>query len=110
MTDQVPNPAHEHHRPARHFGVVLRKGTTGLGPNLATELLDVTADGVGVRTLTALARHEDVEVEITPPGSGKVIKLRGAIGECRTIGDGTFLAEVRLRHRLSYPQLAELTR
>lgn len=98
-------------KPARrHMGVVCRAGTSGLGPNLARAVVDLTEDRIKVRLNAPIPLNEEVEVELTPPGVGKPFKLRGSVATCRPSTDGkSFIAKVLLRHRLTFRQLAELT-
>ena len=51
-----------------------------------------------------------MEAEVTPPGNGKALKFRGAVDACRPARDGkTSVAKIRLRHRLTFRQFADLT-
>jgi hypothetical protein len=114
MTETLPTPGAPPGpaaKPARrHMGVVCRPGTSGLGPNLARGLVDLTEDRIQVRLNAPIALKAEVEVELTPPGVGKPLKLRGAVVTCRPSTDGkSFVAKVLLRHRLTFRQLAELT-
>jgi hypothetical protein len=113
MTDTLPTPASPSksapRRPARHIGIVCRKGLTGLGPNLAVALLDVTEDRLKVRLTGPVKVGDEVETELVPPGSGKPLKLRGDAITCRASGSGTFVAKVLLRHRLTFQELAAIT-
>jgi len=96
--------------PRAHLGVVVRRGTTGLGPNLAIGLVDLTEDRLKIRLTAPVPVGEDMEVELTPPGNGRALKLRGAVATCRPARDGkASVAKVRLRHRLTFRQLADLT-
>ena len=114
MTETLPTPGAPPGPAAkaarRHMSVVCRPGSTGLGPNLARGLVDLTEDRVKVRLNAPIPVGEDVEVELTPPGVGKPLKLRGSVVTCRPSTDGkSFVAKVLLRHRLTFRQLAELT-
>ena len=114
MTDTLPTPASPSgpvaRHPRRHLGVTCRRGTTGLGPNLAVDLVDLTEDRLKVRLTAPVPVGEDVEAELTPPGNGKSIRLRGVVTACRPSRDGkASVAKVALRHRLTFRQLADLT-
>ena len=113
MTDTLPTPASASRsaprRPSRHIDITCRKGATGLGPNLGVALLDVTEDRLKVRLKSAVPVGEDVEVELTPPGSGKPMKLRGTAVTCRPSGGGTFVSKILLRHRLAFRELSDIT-
>jgi hypothetical protein len=82
----------------------------GLGPNLAVALIDISEDGLGVRLKASLAAGDEVSVELSAPGVRKSLKMVGDIRWCREVGDGTFAAGVRLRRRLTYAQLNDMTR
>jgi hypothetical protein len=113
MTDTLPTPAAAAGPAARaarrHLGVVVRRGTTGLGPNIAVGLLDLTEDRLKFRLTAPVPVGDDVEVELTPPGNGKTLKLRGAVLTCRPSRDGkSSVVKVRLRHRLTFREFADL--
>jgi hypothetical protein len=114
MTDTLPTPARPSgpvaRQPRRHLAVTCRPGSTGLGPNLAVGLVDVTEDRLKLRLTGPIPVGQDVEVELCAPGVGRPIKLRGAVLTCRASVDGkTSVAKVQLRHRLTFRELAELT-
>jgi hypothetical protein len=112
MTETLPTPGAPPataRPPRRHIGVVIRRGTTGLGPNLGVGLVDLTVDRFKVRLTNPVAVGDDLEVELSPPGSGKALKFRGQVVTCRPSADGkTSVAKVLLRHRLTFRELAEL--
>jgi hypothetical protein len=114
MTETIPTPGAPPGPAARtarrHIAVVCRSGTTGLGPNLARGLVDLTEDRIKVRLNSPIPVGEDVEIELSPPGVGKPIKLRGSVATSRPSTDGkSFVSKVLLRHRLTFRQLADLT-
>jgi hypothetical protein len=114
MIDTLPTPASSSvpaaRQPRRHLGVVCRRGTSGLGPNLAVGLVDLTEDRLKFRLTAAVPVGEDMEIELTPPGNGKSLKLRGEVIACRPARDGkASVAKVRLRQRLTFRQFADLT-
>ena len=114
MTDTLPTPGSSSapvaRQPRRHLGIVCRRGTTGLGPDLAVGIVDVTEDRLKVRLTAPVPVGDELEADLTPPGNGKVMRLRGVVAACRPSRDGkSSVAKVRLRHRLTFRQLAELT-
>lgn len=94
----------------RRVQLVFRKGTLGLGPNLGISLADVGEDGLGVRLNAPVSAGEDATVELIRPGVSKPLRLVADVRWCRPAGDGTFLAGLRLRRRLPYLLLTDLTR
>lgn len=114
MTDTLPTPGQPSapvaRRPRRNITVVLRQGSTGLGPNIARGLVDLTEDRLKVRLNAPVTVGQDVEVELTPPGVGRPLKLRGTVTTSRQSRDGkAFVAKVQLRHRLTFKELTDLT-
>lgn len=93
----------------REAALVLRRGFTGLGPNLAIGLVDVNPDGLGVQLNAPMNFGDEVEVELTSPGVGKPLKLAGEVRWNMAVGDGTFRAGIKLRRRLTQADIANLT-
>jgi hypothetical protein len=86
----------------RRVGASCRRGTSGLGQDIGIDLADASEDGLGVRTRSPLAFGEEVTVELSRPGVSRPMVLVGDVRWCEASADGTFLAGVRLRRRLSY--------
>jgi len=97
-------------RPARSaVRVVLRAGTMGLGPNLATGLVDLSEDGLCVLSKLPLKVGSEAEVCLDKAGSQKPLKLVAEVRWCN--GDETtgYRVGLRLRHRLLYTQITDFT-
>jgi c-di-GMP-binding flagellar brake protein YcgR len=54
--------------------IEVRKGTMGLGPNLALHLLDLSVDGAGVLMKNELQEKDEVEIILSGHGVGPNIK------------------------------------
>src|SRR5262245_11631874 len=91
--------------------VAVRKGTLGLGPNLAVAGLEISDDGIQVRIKSELKAGEEVEVRLTGVGRSKPVPLIANVRWCRldaTDPSGkTFLLGAQFRHRLTHAQIAE---
>lgn len=94
---------------SRGAAVVLRRGRTGAGPNLAIGLIDVTPQGLGVLLIAPLAFGDEVEVELSSPGVDKPLKMAGEVRWGMAVGDGTFRAGIQLGRRLTQVDIANLT-
>lgn len=94
----------------RRVQLVYRKGTLGLGPNLGISLADVGEDGLGVRLSAQVKPGEEASLELIRPGVSKPLRLVADVRWCRPADDGTYLAGLRLRRRLPYLMLTDLTR
>jgi hypothetical protein len=115
FTDPISGKRHERRLArrllvTRRVQLIFRKGTLGLGPNIGVALADVGEDGLGVRLTTPIAKGEDASLELTRPGVSKPLRLVAEVRWCRPAEDGTFLAGLRLRRRLPYLVLTDLTR
>jgi Tfp pilus assembly protein PilZ len=89
----------------RRVGVAIQEGTSGLGPNIAVGLANVSDDGLGVRINAPIPVGLEVSVELFLPGVHKPIKLVGEVRWCSPVGDSTHQAGLRLRRRLTYSEL-----
>jgi PilZ domain len=90
--------------------VALRTGTLGLGPDLATGLVDVSEDGLCVQLRAPVAQGLDAEIILERVGNGRLIKLVGDVRWCAGDGASGFKAGLRLRRRLPYKELMDLAR
>jgi hypothetical protein len=88
----------------------VRRGTTGLGPDLAVGVTDLSEDGVGVRLRAPVQPKEECEVILTRAGGGRPIKAQAEVRWCAPAGDGTHRAGLRFRHRLARKDLMDLTK
>ena len=93
----------------RGAALVLRRGFTGVGPNLAIGLVDVNPDGLGVQLNAPLTYGDEVEIELSSPGIGKPLRAVGEVRWSMAVGDGTFRAGIKLRRRLTPADIANLT-
>jgi PilZ domain len=80
---------------------------SGLGPNLATGLVNLSEEGAAV-LVNALARvGEEVEVVFRQP-NGMALKMEADVRWCNAIGCGQYEAGVQFRRRLSAEELLDL--
>jgi hypothetical protein len=96
-------------RPPRYgTRVQVRRGGLGVGPDVAVELLDVSAGGARVRVRGRLHPGDRVLVALTPPGgkweSGGPAEVRW----CAAEPDDTAQVGLRFHRSLLERQLAEL--
>jgi hypothetical protein len=99
-------------RPLKH-GVVLtvRKGTLGLGPDLAVAGQEISEDGLRARVRAALKEGEEIEIGLTGVGRGKPTLLIGDVRWCQPDENDrsgkTFVIGAQFRHRLSFSQIGQ---
>lgn len=98
-----------HRRPARpRAEVEFRRGATGLGPNLAHELVDVSDDGLCVHLKESVTPGDEVEVAVGRPLGGKLHKRHARVRWCRPAWGSGFLVEVVFSKRLSIVEVNEV--
>lgn len=85
-----------------------RRGSLGLGSDLAVELIDVSDDGLCVLLKEPVAPGEEAEVAIGRPMGGKLTKRIVRVAWCRPGWRKGFLVEVVMSRRLSHVQVNEL--
>ena len=95
-------------RPLKHgVDITVRKGTLGLGPNLAIKGVEISDDGVQVLVKSELKPGEEVEVGLTPVGRSKPTPFIADVRWCQPDEAGKgFQLGVQFRHRLTYAQFA----
>jgi hypothetical protein len=86
-----------------------RKGTLGLGPNLAEAALDMCASEARVLLKEPLPKGIEVELIIHGAGSAPVRRL-GKVVATAPLDDGKCVVRVTLEGSLSYAELQRLTR
>ncbi len=111
MTD--PRPTSNRRRGPRRraqSGVRLScvRGLSGLGPNLARSLLDVSECGARLLARSAVDPGREVEVSLQGPAEQRPHLHRGSVAWCVPAANGEFILGVRFQHYLSYEQLGRL--
>jgi hypothetical protein len=99
----------ERRQPKAGTDVSYRRGSLGLGPEVAARLLDVSEGGAMLIMGEPLLLGEDVEVNITPPGHSRPLVRMGIVARCRPLEEGGFAAGVEFQSYLSYADLFQLT-
>jgi hypothetical protein len=94
---------------ARSTKVTCHQGLFGMGPNLATGLLDVSESGARLRTKAELKVGGEVEVGLLGPGHLRPVKLPGRVIWCLPTAEGDFVVGVEFQRYLSYADLQRLS-
>ena len=97
-------------RPVRG-GVALdvRRVCSEYEPNLAQKLLNVSAEGIGIRLTVPVLPGDELQVNVCRADGSSLVKGLGEVRWCRPIGGGLFAAGLRLVRRLTLTELAELS-
>jgi hypothetical protein len=93
----------------RSITVSCRKGSLGLGPNLAVALLDLSEGGVRLTVKEPLEHGQEIEIELTAPGQGRPLRLLATIVWAIAAADGTHAIGARFHRRMAYADLQRLT-
>lgn len=106
-------PHHERRRvrrkvPRRGTVVCCRKGTLGLGRDLAMRTRDLCEEGISLLVKEWITPPTDVEISLTAVGTSKPIVVIGQVVWCNPMETG-FLIGVRFQERIGYVQFTSLT-
>ena len=85
-----------------------RKGTLGLGPNLAISIHDLGEEGMSLLVKEWITPPADVEIAFTAVGTSKPTVVIGQVVWCNPMQTG-FLIGVKFRERIAYMQFTSLT-
>jgi hypothetical protein len=96
--------------PRHGVRIVLRAGTLGLGPDLATGLVDVSEDGLCVQVKSPLKPGSDAEIVLDKVGTSRPMKLVADVRWCAPDAANGYRAGLRLRRRLPYKELVDLAK
>lgn len=111
MTEENrPTAAGERRRSRRYapkggMKVTCRKGASGLGPNLALSVLDVSEGGTRLVLGEPLEPGQEVEVILQPVGYAKGFKASGRVVWCVEVASGGHAAGIAFNERLEYLSL-----
>ena len=86
------------------------RNTMGLGPNIASALLDLSETGLRVILKEAATVGQQVEVNLESAGSGRVSKMPADVVWIVPGADGTFVVGLHLQKSLGYSDLMALTK
>ncbi len=94
-------------RPLKNgVGITVRKGTLGLGPNLAAGGEELSLDGVQLRVKCEMKKGDEIEIGLTGIGRSRPMVLVADVRWCREDEETeTFLVGAKFRRRLAYADL-----
>src|SRR5262245_16453390 len=108
---RVTPPPSARRRPARAgIGIEVRRFGQARGPELADALVDLSADGLGIRLEVQMVLGDRVDITLRPPGAARPISRVGQVRWCRPDAGGRYLAGISLVHPLSPVELQALIR
>jgi hypothetical protein len=86
----------------------LRRTCSNSEPNLATSLLNISAEGIGARLTVSVLPGDELQVTICRANGSSIVRLLGEVRWCRPMGGGLFAAGLLLSRRLTFAELAKL--
>ncbi len=95
-------------KPCGYVQLECRKGSIGLGKNVATMLLDVSETGARLVISLELPAMQQVELIISATGIRNSIKRFGLVRWQLKLDDGTFCIGVEFEKRLDYADVQKL--
>ncbi len=97
-------------KPRSTAKVECRRGTLGLGPNLAVELLDICESGVGLMLKSAVNLDEEVEVVIRDFGQSKAIKQVARVCWCLPQPGDRFVVGLQFDTYVAYAAVQQVSK
>src|SRR5262245_35665094 len=90
----------------RGVAITVRKGTLGLGPNLAAGGEELSLDGIQLRVKCEMKKGDEIEIGLTGIGRSKPVMLVAEVRWCREDDEtDTFFIGAKFRGRLVYADL-----
>jgi hypothetical protein len=95
--------------PRGRFKVELRKGTLGLGPNLAEALEDLSESGARLVLKALVAKGDEVELTLTGQGHLRPIKVVADVVRFEPLDGQRCRVGLRFQRLLKYADFQQLT-
>lgn len=107
-SDRRERRAHQRKSPRGRCIAKLFRGTLGLGPNLALELLDISLSGARLRIVENLRPGEQVTLYLLGQGHLRPVKVLGHVVWCRP-DDPVYICGLTFEKFLAYADFLHIT-
>lgn len=108
-TSSMANRRTSSRRPPRgNVTITVRKGSLGLGNNVAVLFLDLSEGGIRLIVNEDLDRQSEVEVHISAYGLKKPLKTVGAVRWVMPLDNGLYCIGIQFEKRLPYRDVTTL--
>ncbi len=77
-------------------------GKLGLGPNIATQILDISETGARLRVREECILQQEIEIYLSSASHRKPIRMRGEVVWCVRTNDGDYCVGVQFRGNLAF--------
>jgi hypothetical protein len=109
-TKRLPRPRARRSPAKAGCKVSCRRGSMGMGPNLALAILDVSETGIRLRVREALQPRQEIEVGLEGLGHARPLRLSAQVAWCVATADDFYCIGARFQNRLTYQDLNKLAR
>lgn len=96
-------------KPRGKLRLECRRGTIGLGQNLAQSLLDLSQTGACLIVGPGLKVKDEVEIIVSSTAAPRPVKVHGTVVWCEALDASRFSIGVRFHKQISYQDLNNLT-
>lgn len=93
----------------KHTAVICRKGSLGLGPNVAVRIEDISGDGIRLLIKVAVQRGDELEITLQPAGFGQPVVRHGTVVWCCGPDENQYHVGVKFDKTLQYNELFVMT-
>jgi hypothetical protein len=100
---------HLRRRPKGTTRVTCSRGGLGLGPNIASGLLDISETGVRLLVRGPVVLTKEVSVTLESPQYRKPLRLVGRAAWCLATVEGLYCVGIEFEKRLKYMDWQKLT-
>jgi c-di-GMP-binding flagellar brake protein YcgR len=105
---QTNRRAEARHPPRARVKIECRKDL-GLGPNLATAVLDISQIGAKITTTAEIPISEEVEIKLLSHALQKPVKVLANVVRIEALKNGAYSVGVRFQKPVTYAELRLLT-
>jgi hypothetical protein len=89
--------------------VTCQQGNTGLGPNLAVSILDISETGIRLMVNRSLEKNEEIEINLLSLGNPRPMKLLANVVWSVAAAEGNYCVGARFQKRIQYSDFSRLT-
>jgi hypothetical protein len=96
-------------RKPKSVEISCRRGSTGMGPDIALLLRSISEAGARLLVTAALAPDDEVEIEFRSALLPRPVRVLAEVVRVKAVPGNVYCAAVRFQRRLSYAEFGRLT-
>lgn len=97
-------------RPRSTAKLECRRGSLGLGANVAVDLLDISESGMRLVVRSGLQPHDEVEIVLQDYGQRSAVKRLASVCWCLPLQDGRFCVGVSFEKWISFADIQQVSK